>query len=131
MLYIMGQEFTFLSLLHAACGCDSDGSSDNLCDQSTGQCSCRPNVSGLKCDSCSPGHYNIQSGAGCLPCQCDPTGSESNMCDVQSGECSCRMGVAGPLCASCLEGYYGLSSSGCTGTHFTVHRGCPPFAVYS
>ena len=32
---------------------------DNSCDQSDGQCSCKANISGEKCDTCSPGWWGF------------------------------------------------------------------------
>lgn len=43
----------------AACQCSREGSLHSTCDQETGQCSCRPKVTGLRCDSCVPGAYGF------------------------------------------------------------------------
>lgn len=37
-----------------------DGESN--CDQLTGQCKCKPYVTGINCDQCEPGYYDINSG---------------------------------------------------------------------
>ncbi|XP_069164876.1 laminin subunit alpha isoform X2 [Procambarus clarkii] len=39
------------------CGCNSGGSVDNICDKSSGQCRCRPRVTGLHCDKPLQLHY--------------------------------------------------------------------------
>ena len=43
------------------CGCNVDGSIDNLCDKYTGQCSCHDNVIGVKCSECEPGYYGFSN----------------------------------------------------------------------
>jgi hypothetical protein len=44
-----------------ACHCNADGSLHTTCDPRSGQCSCRPRVTGLRCDMCVPGAYNFPS----------------------------------------------------------------------
>jgi len=39
------------------CNCSRVGSVDYRCHPVTGQCVCRPGVTGLTCDSCQPGYY--------------------------------------------------------------------------
>ena len=39
------------------CECDVGGSFDNNCDQQTGQCNCRPNIIGRRCDQPAPGYF--------------------------------------------------------------------------
>lgn len=43
-------------------GTESSGEGPLLCDQITGQCQCKPNVTGINCDQCKPGYFNIDSG---------------------------------------------------------------------
>lgn len=42
------------------CHCNQYGSYGGMCDPSTGQCSCKPGVGGLKCDRCEPGFWNFR-----------------------------------------------------------------------
>lgn len=56
-----------------ACHCNADGSLHASCDPRSGQCSCRPRVTGLRCDTCVPGAYNFpycegEAGAACVVC---------------------------------------------------------------
>ena len=48
------------------CGCNTDGSIDNLCDKYTGQCSCHDNVIGVKCSECEPGYYGFPNCRGSI-----------------------------------------------------------------
>lgn len=47
-----------------ACECDPTGSLNSECEPAGGQCLCKPNVVGRKCDRCAPGTYNFGP-AGC------------------------------------------------------------------
>ena len=88
-----------------ACSCSPNGSSGDLCERSTGQCPCSPNVIGRSCDSCSPLRYDYPS---CLSCDCDPDGSTNTSCDPDTGECSCKEDVVGRRCDSCGPQQYGF-----------------------
>jgi len=39
------------------CDCHSVGSNDTVCDVTSGQCSCLPNISGRTCNETIPGYY--------------------------------------------------------------------------
>ncbi|XP_056439932.1 laminin subunit alpha-1 [Gadus chalcogrammus] len=117
------------------CGCDRSGAVTGVCDVTTAQCDCRPNVTGLTCDRCQVGFYGIQSGRGCSPCLCSQSGSVSESCDEQ-GRCLCVEGMGGEKCDRCRHGYYNHTASGCTAcdcarTHGNCHPAtgvciCPP-----
>lgn len=67
-----------------ACQCDATGSRSSLCNPYGGQCSCKPNVEGRRCDRCAPGTYGFGP-EGCSPCECSSKGALDNFCDQQTG----------------------------------------------
>uniref|UniRef100_A0A663EUM5 Laminin subunit beta-1 n=1 Tax=Aquila chrysaetos chrysaetos TaxID=223781 RepID=A0A663EUM5_AQUCH len=106
----------------APCDCDPAGSLDGgACDGHTdvalgmiaGQCRCKENVAGARCDRCRHGAYGLSHGdpQGCQPCRCDPRGTVagSSPCDPISGDCYCKRFVAGRSCSQCVPEFWGLS----------------------
>jgi len=55
-----------------ACNCSSAGSVNASCHVTTGQCACKRHVTGLKCDSCVDGTFNLATTSvdGCQKCFC-------------------------------------------------------------
>ncbi|KAK2920361.1 hypothetical protein Q8A73_002565 [Channa argus] len=101
-----------------ACNCSHVGvigsstGAVSRCNQDTGQCQCKPNVTGLSCDRCEFGYWNLSHPDGCVPCDCDPLGSLSLFCEPEGGQCECKPGVGGRRCASCGSGSYSLRPDG-------------------
>ncbi|XP_055595374.1 laminin subunit alpha-1 [Uranotaenia lowii] len=95
------------------CACHVQGSVNRACHQRNGQCICKPNIEGRQCNRCQTGHWNLDSGVGCIRCSCDPNGSDQQECDPYTGQCFCKIGVEGTSCDRCQPGYYGFSSQGC------------------
>ncbi|XP_005053248.1 PREDICTED: laminin subunit beta-2-like isoform X2 [Ficedula albicollis] len=106
----------------APCDCDPAGSLDGgACDGHTdvalgmiaGQCRCKENVAGPRCDRCRHGAYGLSHSdpQGCQPCRCDPRGTVvgSSPCDPISGDCYCKRFVAGRSCNQCVPEFWGLS----------------------
>ncbi|CAO2577350.1 Laminin subunit alpha-5 [Lemmus lemmus] len=99
-----------------SCHCSADGSLHAACEPTTGQCSCRPRVTGLRCDMCVPGAYNFPY---CEAGSCHPAGlapANPALPEAQA-PCTCRAHVEGSSCDHCKPGYWGLSPSnpeGCT-----------------
>uniref|UniRef100_A0A674N9V3 Laminin, beta 2-like n=1 Tax=Takifugu rubripes TaxID=31033 RepID=A0A674N9V3_TAKRU len=111
-----------------ACDCDPVGSLEGgVCDSHTdlslgmiaGQCRCKVNVRGMRCDDCKEGYYGLSQNnpRGCESCNCDPHGIivMGTPCDQISGDCSCKRYVTGRYCNQCLPEYWGLSTdlAGC------------------
>ena len=88
------------------CSCNPDGSESSVCDKFTGQCRCKPNRGGLRCDQCPPGTYGDPRM--CQPCQCSNDGAINSECDPQTGQCTCKPGVTGQLCDRCARSKYGV-----------------------
>ncbi|XP_065338114.1 laminin subunit beta-1 isoform X2 [Cloeon dipterum] len=89
------------------CQCDPTGSTSSLCDSLGGQCNCKPNVVGRKCNRCAPGTFGFGP-EGCKACDCNSIGSQDNFCEVQSGQCKCRPNTYGRECDQCQAGFWGF-----------------------
>eukprot|EP00117_Sycon_ciliatum_P032228 scpid2548/ scgid25039/ Laminin subunit beta-2; Laminin chain B3; Laminin-11 subunit beta; Laminin-14 subunit beta; Laminin-15 subunit beta; Laminin-3 subunit beta; Laminin-4 subunit beta; Laminin-7 subunit beta; Laminin-9 subunit beta; S-laminin subunit beta len=81
---------------------------DTTCHNVTGQCGCKDNTEGLRCNTCKDGFFNLTSGntAGCEPCACVLGYSTHNTCDAVTGQCLCRPGFTGRRCESVIPGRY-------------------------
>ncbi|XP_020625877.1 laminin subunit beta-1-like, partial [Orbicella faveolata] len=94
-----------------ACVCDGIGAHHNVCNHVTGQCACKPHVTGLNCSRCEPYSYNFTS-SGCTPCECNRFGSGSLQCN-ESGICECKNHTLGEKCDLCQWGFFGLPNATC------------------
>ncbi|XP_047502805.1 laminin subunit alpha-like isoform X1 [Penaeus chinensis] len=83
------------------CECDFYGSESFECEEFGGQCPCRPNVIGRKCNRCKTGFFGFPD---CKPCDCPSTA----LCDPVSGECICPPRVEGDRCERCAPFTYGF-----------------------
>ena len=101
----------------SSCNCNTDGTveANIACHTTTGQCSCKANVMGLKCDQCVSGTTRLSAlnEDGCSLCDCNTDGSISSVCDPVTGTCECKPGVGGIRCDECMDGYFGFSDEGC------------------
>merc|ERR1711884_528131 len=84
-----------------ACQCNLDGTIHDHDDEddehdhhgevascdANGQCACKDNYTGDKCDHCAPDHYNIANT--CHPCGCNEDGSVDQNCNPH-GKCTCK-----------------------------------------
>ncbi|XP_047469022.1 laminin subunit beta-1-like isoform X2 [Penaeus chinensis] len=95
--YVYGQAFS--------CQCDGTGSYSSICSSMGGQCDCKPNVVGRRCDRCAPGTFGFGP-EGCKPCDCSPVGALDNFCDQQTGQCKCRPNTYGRQCNECQPGFW-------------------------
>ncbi|XP_012516246.1 PREDICTED: laminin subunit alpha-2 [Propithecus coquereli] len=95
------------------CRCNANGSFSEICHTRTGQCECRANVQGRRCDECKPETFGLQSARGCVPCNCNSFGSKSFDCE-ENGQCWCQPGVTGKKCDRCAHGYFNFQEGGCT-----------------
>ncbi|KAE8752609.1 hypothetical protein FOCC_FOCC000731 [Frankliniella occidentalis] len=86
------------------CECDPTGSISTLCTTLGGQCECKPNVGGRRCDRCEVGTYGFGP-EGCRACDCNSIGSLDNICS-NSGQCKCRPNMYGRDCGQCQPGFW-------------------------
>lgn len=93
------------------CNCHPVGARQLQCDAS-GQCHCKPGVTGDKCDRCQANYFDFGI-TGCRPCQCLAAGSSNNRpdCISETGDCRCKENVEGQNCDTCKRGFFGLSEN--------------------
>lgn len=96
----------FVSITHidAYCNCDPAGSIGRWC-RYDGQCTCKRNVQGQRCDECIDGTFDLSETSlfGCRPCDCDVGGSSSNVCNKRTGQCQCHRYFSGKSCSQSVK----------------------------
>ncbi|XP_073325739.1 laminin subunit alpha-5 [Pagrus major] len=94
--------------------CDCSPCGTESCDPHTGQCRCKPGVSGPRCEHCGDGMFGFESCSGCRQCDCEASAALVQPCDRQSGQCACQPGVNGPSCRQCAPGHWNYGPNGCS-----------------
>ncbi|XP_072567322.1 laminin subunit alpha-3 isoform X1 [Paramormyrops kingsleyae] len=88
------------------CDCSPSGvsvSSGTDCNRITGQCPCKPRITGRQCDRCAPGFYGFPE---CNACSCHPGGVLPDVCHSETGRCLCKKNTEGRACDSCRRGSF-------------------------
>uniref|UniRef100_A0AC35TUM0 Laminin subunit alpha n=1 Tax=Rhabditophanes sp. KR3021 TaxID=114890 RepID=A0AC35TUM0_9BILA len=83
------------------CECNPSGSSSFSCAEYGGQCGCKENIMGRKCDKCKPGYFNFPA---CQKCKC----GTNEQCNEQTGQCFCPPHIEGTDCSRCVKHAYGF-----------------------
>ncbi|XP_055465169.1 usherin [Psammomys obesus] len=104
--------FKFLQSSNAvgceACQCNLHGSVNQSCNPLSGQCVCKEEARGLKCDTCRENFFGLPWST-CQACNCSAAGSQAGtICDRDTGQCVCKPNVGGRQCNQCLEGFFTL-----------------------
>jgi len=75
-----------------------------------GQCDCKSNFKGRRCDACNDGHYGVTLPpvGECKACNCSSIGSvnSSITCHQTTGQCNCKVSINDRTCSSCKDGYH-------------------------
>lgn len=97
-----------LGCIHCQCNPDGTIGEIDMCNEKTGQCVCKPAVTGRKCGQCSVGTYKFErrNPYGCRACACNLGGSVSIDCDKTTGRCQCKPRIEGDRCDTPERGYY-------------------------
>lgn len=104
-----------LATFTKGCGPDMSCSSMNteLCNETTGECVCKPFAFGEYCSQCMDGFYQQNSTSACLSCDhCVSDGISSyGTCKpaidpLDTMICDCIFPYTGKHCTECTEGYY-------------------------
>uniref|UniRef100_A0A4W3J866 Laminin, alpha 5 n=1 Tax=Callorhinchus milii TaxID=7868 RepID=A0A4W3J866_CALMI len=83
------------------------------CDRRTGECRCKPGITGHRCDRCEQdGRFGYDTCAGCQRCACDLAALEET-CHTVTGQCQCAPGIGGRQCQQCAPGYWRYTPHGC------------------
>ena len=84
------------------CQCNTNGTTDEICNPKTGVCLCTFVTHGTQCDKCSAGYFDFPR---CDQCECFDDGTTNEVCEPQTGECLCKDRVKEGDCSGCKEGF--------------------------
>ncbi|XP_015276228.1 PREDICTED: laminin subunit alpha-3 [Gekko japonicus] len=80
------------------CSCHRNGAMSPTCSPIGGQCSCKPNIIGRRCNKCQTGYYGFPF---CKPCSCG-----RRLCDDVTGRCICPPQTVKPRCEVCVKQHF-------------------------
>ena len=82
-------------------GCDPNFSTGD-CEDGSGQCICKPQYAGQRCERCAVGYFGWPR---CQECECNVNGTEGAVCEVGGGQCPCKPNYEGQNCDRCAYTY--------------------------
>ncbi|XP_074843383.1 laminin subunit alpha-3 [Carettochelys insculpta] len=80
------------------CNCHRAGATSSACNPLGGQCSCKPNIIGRRCNRCRTGYYGFPF---CKLCNCG-----QRLCDDVTGQCICPPQTVKPKCEVCERRFF-------------------------
>lgn len=84
--------------------CECNANSSVGCDTFGGDCICKENYAGPRCNECAAGFR----GDNCTKCLCDVRGTMTGgECE---SNCQCKLHVEGEKCDQCVTGYFSLNN---------------------
>lgn len=99
--------YTFLDCLKS----DSSTLHSNM---KSGDCFCKMNVQGSKCDQCKHGYFNMTASnkLGCQECQCVQQGTINSdlSCSSDEGQCICKNFTTGKKCQYCKHTFFNMTN---------------------
>ena len=134
VLFFLPEGLQFSTSQCEPCNCNDQGSRrvsnvvyldclrEATMGMAVGDCYCKTNVEGSKCDVCEDEHYNLSASNanGCQPCDCHRPGTvgASNLCSKDmNGQCPCKNFTTGRRCDECKDKFFNLemgNTLGCT-----------------
>ena len=92
--------------------CLKSDSSILYSEMKSGDCFCKTNVKGSKCDQCKQGYFNLtaSNGLGCQKCQCVQQGTVDGdiSCTPDEGQCICKNFTTGMKCEHCKDTFFNM-----------------------
>lgn len=99
-----------------SCNCVMFGITNNgTCNQTTGQCECKQNVTGRQCGQCEDTFwgFDLSPKGDCRECGCNANGTKNGnlSCNQISGKCPCKDNIYQRTCSECRNGFFSFPTN--------------------